>query len=85
MAKCLLEKSSTTPLVPIEDLFVTGILGGKCGFSVQGIPGFYIERTNPCSNLENEIVLTHDVKADEQILMHEIVTKKSVKDCQWIM
>jgi hypothetical protein len=39
MAACLLEKSLTTPLIPIEDLFVTGILGAQCGFARNDVPG----------------------------------------------
>jgi len=35
MANCLFEKALKTPLIPIEDLFVTGIVGAQCGFGRQ--------------------------------------------------
>ena len=84
MAKCLLEKSLSTLLIPFEDLYLTGILADKCGFEKSNVPGFSIERINPCTT-QDEILLTHDVKAEEQKLMQDIVSKNSKGYCSWTM
>ena len=84
MAKCLLEKSLSTLLIPFEDLFLTGILADKCGFEKSNLSGFSIKRIDPCIT-EEEIMLTHDVKPDEQKLMQDIFSKKSKENCEWIM
>ena len=83
MAKCLLAKALETPLIPIEDLFVTGIVGGKCGFSRKDVPGFYVNRIDPCGP-DAEIVLLHGVEPEEQHLLQELMLiKRFYRKCRW--
>jgi hypothetical protein len=35
MSKCLLQLSLETPLIHLEDVYITGILADKCGFQVK--------------------------------------------------
>jgi hypothetical protein len=84
MAKCLLEKSLSTLLIPFEDLFLTGILADKCGFQKSNTSGFSIKRIDPCT-YEDEIMLTHDVEFHEQMLMQDIFSRKSRDICEWTM
>jgi hypothetical protein len=69
-------------MIPIEDLFVTGILADKCGFSKQNIPGFTAIRIDPCES-EDEIVLMHDVRADEQQSMLKLLSseRRTKRNC----
>jgi hypothetical protein len=76
------KKSLSTPLVPIEDLFVTGILATKCGFPIQNIPGFYVRRVNPC-NSTLEILLAHNIYPDEQKPFETILARQSSDNCTW--
>ena len=83
MASCLFKMSLVTPLIPIEDLFVTGIVGGKCGFSRKDVPGFYVNRIDPCGP-DAEIVLLHGVEPEEQHLLQELMLiKRFYRKCRW--
>jgi hypothetical protein len=84
MTTCLFKMALVTPLVHIEDLYITGILAEKCGFRKGNIPGFYKTRIDPC-NFQKEIVLVHNIRAEEQQLMQDIVSKKSSsEECTWL-
>ena len=65
MSKCLLGKSLETPLIHMEDVYVTGILAERCGYSRNNVTGFYSRRLKPTD--PKEIVITsHYVKPKEQ-------------------
>jgi hypothetical protein len=81
MAKCLLKMSLETPIVHIEDVYVTGLLAEKCGYPKQDIPGIYKVAKDPC-NFEKDIVLMHGIKSDEQKRMQEIVSKNIRTRCK---
>jgi hypothetical protein len=74
--------SLTSPLVPIEDLFVTGILASKCGFSIQHIPGFHIKRIDAC-NSTVDILLAHNIFPEEQKLVQQILNRRPGDNCTW--
>ena len=85
MASCLFKMSLVTPLIPIEDLFVTGILASKCGFPIQHLSGFHTKRVDLC-NSTIEVVLAHNIFPDEQKFAHKIVTKRGGggnENCTW--
>ena len=82
MAKCLLKTALQTPLVHIEDVYVTGILAEKCAFPKGDIPGFFKVWVDPC-NPENDIVLLHNIKPEDQFFLQEVVSKKSKRQCNW--
>ena len=80
MAKCLLQKSLETPLVHIEDIYLTGILAEKCGFEKGHIPGIFKIPEDPC-NYPKETFIAHAVKPEDQPLMQEILTKRRRTKC----
>ena len=83
MAKCLLKTALATPLVHIEDVYVTGILAEKCAFTKGDIPGIFKLRVDPC-NPETDIVLLHGIKPEEQEFLQDVLSKKSKRKCSWI-
>ena len=83
MAKCLLKTALATPLVHIEDVYVTGILAEKCKFPKGDIPGIFKLRVDPC-NPETDIVLLHGIKPEEQEFLQDVLSKKSKRKCSWI-
>ena len=75
-AKCLLEKALETPLIHLEDVYITGILAEKCGLQVGGIPGFSNGRHDPCES-DADIVTMHFMKPAEQQILQDILLKKT--------
>ena len=80
MANCLLQKSLETPLLHIEDIYLTGILAEKCGFEKGDIPGILKRPQDPCKYAEDTFI-AHAVKPEDQPLMQEILTKRIRTKC----
>ena len=72
----MLENALETPLIHLEDIYITGILAGKCGFRVADIPGFNNGRYDPCES-SADIVTMHFMKAAEQQILQDILFKKT--------
>jgi hypothetical protein len=80
MAKCLLQKSLETPLVHIEDIYLTGILAEKCGFEKGHIPGILKIPQDPCK-YDADTFIAHRVKPEDQQLMQELLSKRIRTKC----
>jgi hypothetical protein len=73
MAKCLLSKSLETPLIHMEDVYVTGILAEKCGYPRNNVSGFYSRRLKPKDPKEG-VISSHYVKPKEQKILLRTVS-----------
>jgi len=82
MLKCLLKLSLVTPLIHLEDVYLTGILAEKCGFRLKNLPGFFTIRIDPCENRSNLFVL-HYIEAEEQQKLLEMTSTNETK-CEWV-
>ena len=74
MTKCLLEAALETPIIHMEDVYITGMLADKCGFQRQLVPQFYSWRINPC-HFGRELLVAHYVTAQEQKLFYNKISK----------
>jgi hypothetical protein len=66
LVSCLYRNALVTPLVPVEDVFVTGLLSQKCGAYLLGEP-----RMKPVDDIQ-------DLNATNFVVFHE-VTKDSIR------
>lgn len=81
MATCLYQQALTTPLLYLEDVFLTGIVAQKCGYSVGNQEGFFSHRINPCTRLEQSIFVIHYVTPRKQFLLSEIFDRNLKQQC----
>jgi hypothetical protein len=80
MSKCLLQMSLETPLVHIEDVYVTGILAEKCGYDLNHIPGVFKIPQDPC-HYRPDTFIAHGIKPEDQHLMQDIVARRNRSKC----
>jgi hypothetical protein len=73
MANCLLNKALETPLIHMEDVYVTGMLAEQCGFQRNNVSGFYSRNLKPKDSKEGVITL-HYVKPNEQKILLQTVS-----------
>jgi hypothetical protein len=76
MANCLLNKAIQTPLIHMEDIYVTGILAEQCGFQRNNMSGFYNKRLETTYPIET-VIISHNIKPNEQKILLQTLSNIS--------
>lgn len=71
---CLYEAALETPLVYLEDVFVTGILAETCGIRRQHNEFFLPKKRSPCLLNDSNFILAHGIKLKDKEIIQEILT-----------
>ncbi|TRY77994.1 hypothetical protein TCAL_11892, partial [Tigriopus californicus] len=71
---CLYEAALETPLVYLEDVFVTGILAETCGIRRQHNEFFLPNKRSPCLLNDSNFILAHGIKLKDKEIIQEILT-----------